>query len=673
MGSGVARRPGGRSRLVRWLTSRTVARVAVVGLALGIATLASLAVLASALTRNATAHMREVDEVIGVWSDVVIRINAEDAALREFLATGGTDYRRQALVASVDSARPGLNWLGSHAGAVDQVDLDLIRGVYANYSRIIVEILAMTDKGGRVQGYAELAELAFAPLREAVLDNVSRKRQELQAYLRDIEHRDAQLRIGTTVVVAVAGLLFAACAVILIGYQRRAERQAAESQHEATHDPLTGLGNRSMLREQLRLAIDGSDATGDPVSLLLIDLDRFKEINDTLGHHHGDELLCRVAERLCGAVRSTDSVARLGGDEFALVLPSTFADGDALDVATRILAALRQPLELGGVTVDIGASIGIAAYPADSADALELLQHADVAMYVAKRGGYGLAVYDPDDDENSPGRLSMQSDLRQGVERGELVVHYQPKVDLPSGRAVGVEALVRWQHPERGLLGPGEFIPVAEESDLIELITVEVLNQALRQAGEWLRAGHRMSMAVNVPARSLLDREFPATVADCLARHRVPAELLVLEVTESALITDPDRANDVMRRLREGGAQLSIDDFGTGYASIAYLREVPLHELKIDRSFVTTMLTDPHNETIVRVLVDLARNLNLRVIAEGVEDEATVRALADLRCDAAQGYHFSRPLPAADLTSWLLARPGVPAQPAGGLLVNQVG
>jgi diguanylate cyclase (GGDEF)-like protein len=647
-------RTRGPSRFVRWLAGRAIARTAVVGTAVGIASLAVLAVAATTITAQATRQVRRVQDTTRAWNDIAGRINAEDAALREYLATGGSEYRRTQLAAQLDSARGSLDWLDAHR-ATSRTELDVIRGAYANYSRIVVQIMTMTQRGASVQGYAELASLAFAPLSDAVLDHVQQDQRRLAAYLSQVDRRTAVVRTVTAVVVPVEAVLFAICALVLVGYQRRTERQSAQRQWDATHDPLTGLGNRSMLNDRLRAAIGAARARAAPFSLLLIDLDRFKEVNDTLGHHCGDELLREIGGRLTAVVRARDVVIRLGGDEFALLLPDS-ERAAAMEVARRVLAAIREPMQLSGLSVEVDGSVGVATYPADGDTESGLLQHADVAMYAAKRGRHGVVGYDPGQDGHTPSKLSLQSELRRGIQQGELVLHYQPKIDLASGRPSGAEALVRWQHPTRGLLGPSEFVPAAEESGLIDALTVQVLDLALGQVRAWCDAGHHLPVSVNVPARSLADAEFPGTVDAALRRHDVPPEMLVLEITETALIVDPHRANETLTELRARGVHISIDDFGTGYSSISHLRDMPPHELKIDRSLVATMCADPRDGQIVRAVVDLAKNLQLRVVAEGVEDESAMRALSALGCDEAQGYHISRPLPAHEFTQWLTLR-----------------
>ncbi len=642
----------GRRRWSRLWAARATARSSIAGTAVGIVILAVSAVLGSTGTAETTEEVHRVQMITQKLNGISVQINAEDAALREYLATGGTEYRRAQLAATLGAARVNLDWLQQN-NAVDRAELDAIRGSYENYNRIVLDIVSHTEGGSGVAGYTDLASLTFAPLRDNVLRLGDHHQQELAEYLSEVNRRADVLREIAVATIGIVLALFAVCATVLVGYQRRAERQAEQRLHEATHDPLTGLGNRAKLRGELDGAVRRGQETGEAFSLLVIDLDRFKEVNDTLGHHAGDELLIEVAKRLNEGSRADDVVVRLGGDEFALILPAAPDHPEALEAGHRILGALRRPIQLSELLVDIDASIGVASYPRDGHDAAELLQHADVAMYAAKRRHGGVSGYDPSLDSGDASRLTLQTELRQGVERGELVVFYQPKIEVATRRPCGAEALVRWQHPTRGLLGPDAFIPLAEDSGLIDLVTAEVLDQALVQIGRWGDLGHELPVSVNIPARSLTEDTFPGMIAAALARHGVRPELLTLEITESAVIADLLRASEVLRALREQGVRISIDDFGTGYSSIAHLRDMPPHELKIDRSFVMKMCENTRDETIVRAVVDLAKNLQLRVVAEGVETETALRILGDLGCHEAQGYHISRPLPAAELTVWL--------------------
>ena len=426
---------------------------------------------------------------------------------------------------------------------------------------------------------------------------------------------------------------------------------ALEREQQALTDTLTGLPNRKMLTERTREALGGHD----DVALLLFDLDRFKEVNDTLGHHVGDQLLEVVADRLSGASRDGDTVARLGGDEFAVLLPSTDRVV-AEQTARRLLDEICAPLVLGGLLVDVGASVGVAVAPEDGTDLDVLLQHADVAMYLAKDAGGGVESYDASRDRNTTGRLVMLGELRRAVSGGELEVHYQPKADLQTGRVEGVEALVRWRHPARGLVPPDEFIPLAESSGLIEAVTAHVLDVAVAQVAGWAALGLDLTVAVNVSVRDLSGGKLTSHVASALARHRVPASALLLEVTEGSLFAESHRAGATLRQLDVLGVTLSLDDFGTGYSSLEHLRRLPVREIKVDRSFVQRMAVDTRDRAIVRSVVDLAAGLGMRVVAEGVEDQCTWDALREMGCSSGQGWHLSRAQPAHVLTPWLLAR-----------------
>jgi len=428
---------------------------------------------------------------------------------------------------------------------------------------------------------------------------------------------------------------------------------ALEREEQALTDTLTGLPNRT------RLAIRTADAleAEGPVSLLLFDLDRFKEVNDTLGHHVGDRLLEVVATRLSAASRTDDTVARLGGDEFAVLLPATDRP-EAEAIAHRLLEAICAPLELEGLLVDVGASVGVASSPGDGTHLDVLLQHADVAMYDAKETGGGVELYDASRDGNSTGRLVMLGQLRRALTEGQLEVHYQPKADLCTGAVDGVEALVRWRHPQQGLIPPDEFIPLAESSGLIEGLTRYVIDAAVAQLALWREQGLHMKVAVNVSVRDLSGGKLTATVADSLDRHAVPARCLQLEMTEGSLFAESHRAATTLRHLDVLGISLSLDDFGTGYSSLEHLRRLPVQEIKVDKSFVNRMVADPRDRAIVRSVIDLAGGLGMRVVAEGVEDRQTWDLLRDMGCDSAQGWFLSRAEPAQLLTPWLLARQG---------------
>ena len=442
-------------------------------------------------------------------------------------------------------------------------------------------------------------------------------------------------------------------------------READERRHEALHDPLTGLPNRTLfiqrVAEATRPVLPGEEER--TAAVMLMDLDRFKEVNDTLGHHNGDLLLREVAVRLTQVLRRRDTVARLGGDEFAVLLPDLGSIDEATQTALRIAEALRRPFTVDELSLDVGVSIGIAICPEHGDDAATLLQRADVAMYEAKAGRDAVALYSPERDNYSPKRLALAAELRHFVERGELLVYHQPKARLSDGLVTGTEALVRWRHPEHGLLGPDEFIPMAEHSGLIAPLTTHVLRVALAQCRLWNDAGHAVGVSVNLAVRSLLDSELPADIQSLLDEAGVDAGLLTLEITESGVMADPSRTINVLERLSAIGVKLSVDDFGTGYSSLSYLQRLPVQEVKIDRSFVFRMATDANDATIVQSIIELGHNLGLCTVAEGVEDQMVWDRLRAMGCDEAQGYYLSRPVPASAVTRWLEERKAVADAP----------
>jgi diguanylate cyclase (GGDEF)-like protein len=428
---------------------------------------------------------------------------------------------------------------------------------------------------------------------------------------------------------------------------------AIQRERQALHDGLTGLPNRLFLQEVATRALEEAERTGTRTAVLLIDLDHFKEINDTLGHYVGDQLLCGVGDRLRGAVRDGDVVARLGGDEFAVLASALESQEDAEHLARRLVDALAQSFTLDGVRLDVQASIGIALAPVHGLDPATLLQRADVALYAAKAHRGCFEFYSPESDLHSVEKLALLGELREGIAKGQLVVHYQPKCDATTGTLVGLEALVRWEHPTRGLIYPDTFIPIAENTGLIGALTLEVLEQSLRTARQLRDEGVPLGVAVNLSVRVLTDLELPRKVAGLLGRWGVPPDALTLEVTETSIMVDPVRTMAVLGLLRDLGVALSIDDFGTGYSSLAYLRRLEANELKIDKSFVFTMTSNSNDAVIVRSTIELGHNLGLRLVAEGVEDAQTWNMLRALGCDVIQGYHLARPMPQEALGPWI--------------------
>ncbi|MEU0371620.1 bifunctional diguanylate cyclase/phosphodiesterase [Streptomyces sp. NPDC006283] len=477
------------------------------------------------------------------------------------------------------------------------------------------------------------------------------------------------------VVAVVMPLLLPLFAVPLIALDSTLWIARARAE-EQLRDPLTGLPNRQWLLERTWAALEDAEAGGARAALVLIDLDRFRSVNDTLGHLAGDRLLLQIADRLRLALPRGAEAARLGGDEFAVLLPTADSTTSAQRVARHLVAELSSPLDLDGLTLVLEASAGLAVFPDHALDAEGLLRRADVAMYQAKRDRTGVEVYESKRDSNTPDRLGLLGDLRRALDAGEVELHYQPKVRF-DGHVAGLEALVRWVHPERGRVPPDEFIAIAESSGLMPHLTEYVLETALAQVAKWRAQGLHVPVAVNVSPRDVHTPGFAGAVAARLARHGVPAAALQLEITEHVLLEDPQRAADTLAGLADHGVKMSLDDFGTGYSSLVHLRRLPVSELKIDRSFVARLAVDAEDAEIVRCTVDLAHSLGLLVVAEGVEDDETWERLRDLRCDAVQGWLVAAAMPPQETTAWLLARGERgwhrPALPAGELPQAQSG
>jgi diguanylate cyclase (GGDEF)-like protein len=454
------------------------------------------------------------------------------------------------------------------------------------------------------------------------------------------------------IAVSAYGLFLVPLLILPVLAIHRSSHEARLSEYRSLHDRLTELPNRVLFHDRAQRSIAAARRNGRSVAILIMDLDRFKEVNDTLGHHHGDLLLQEVGPRLRSVLRDSDTVGRMGGDEFAVLLPDVNGPEDATNVAHKLLEALARPYTVGGVTIDMHASIGIACFPEHGDDVDTLIQRGDVAMYMAKSAHTQVESYSSESDPYSKDRLALVAQLREALTNNEFIMHYQPQADLATGRLGGVEALVRWQHPTRGLLYPDTFIPLAELTGLIPRITVEALRLAIAQGAEWRRRGLDMVVAVNVSSRDLHDRDLPQRVAALLADHDLPADRLMIEITESMLMVDPERAREILEDLSNAGIGIAVDDFGTGYSSLAYLKRLPIDKIKIDRSFVMGMTRDESDRHIVASTVDLGRNLGLQTVAEGVEDRESYERLAEMGCDLAQGYHLSRPVPAEALEDW---------------------
>ncbi|MEO6503659.1 MAG: EAL domain-containing protein [Jatrophihabitantaceae bacterium] len=435
-------------------------------------------------------------------------------------------------------------------------------------------------------------------------------------------------------------------------------QMSLEKEYQAGHDALTGLPNRTHLQASLAAELAQSKRDGRPFGLLLIDLDHFKEVNDTLGHHVGDQLLVHFAERLSNSVRPSDHVARLGGDEFAVIVPGA-DEAEVLSVAERIRASLVNPVALEGMRLEIEASIGLAMHPEHALLAEDLLRLSDVAMYVAKESHSGVVTYSSHRDRNSTDRLTLLGELRQALDSDALTLQYQPKVSLRNRSLLGVEALIRWQHPQRGFVPPEEFLPLAERSGLMHLVTDRMVMRALSQIADWRSLGLAVPVTVNVALSDLLEGRLPELVRTGLNRFGLPPEMLQLEIDERVLAQPSDELNEVLGELDAMGVTLSLDDFGTGYSSLLRLEALPVSEIKIDRAFVCRIGESRSSAGIVRAIAELAHALGMRAVAEGVETEGEWRLLRELGCDGAQGWHIAAPMPAVQATEWLLAHQGV--------------
>ncbi len=473
-------------------------------------------------------------------------------------------------------------------------------------------------------------------------------------------------------------IFLAGLAVICAGLLRYVTRasshfrdKAAEHEEQALRDPLTGLPNRALFNKIVDRAL-ADCPPGGLVSVLLMDLDRFKEINDSLGHFNGDLVIERVGKRLTTVLREGDVVARLGGDEFAMLLPTLQARDSVVGAIKRVQDALEEPFTAGGLALRVEASVGAALYPQDGDTGGNLLRAADVAMYAAKKAHCGHKFYAPEQHQYTPARLGLVAQLSRAMEEGELVLHYQPKARLGTGTVEGVEALARWNHPQRGLLYPDEFIPVTEHTSMIRPVTIHLLKTALEQVRVWKAGGLELTVAVNLSAQTLLDLELPKEIGRMLSRAGLPARSLEVEITESAIMSDPRRAEKILGRLREMGVGVAIDDFGTGYSSLVSLKRLPVSTIKIDKSFVMNMESDRDDSAIVRSTVSLGRNMGLEVVAEGVETAGAWNQLKEMGADFAQGYHLSKPLAPDQFDRWLGAyremfgadRPTSPPRPA---------
>jgi diguanylate cyclase (GGDEF)-like protein len=632
----------------------STARWAPVGLGVVLLLLTGFAVWAALFTGRAAEAAARANQTSAAFEDARFAVSELESLERYYLLEPAPKTEAAQLAAARDMAAA----LRSAARSGNSGERAVVRNVLARldaYLEVERRLFAAKDAGRQdlVKDIDEdEADPAFDAIEERVGGAAHTARADATRALGRLEQAESLALVGTPIVFAIGLVLLGFFTWILLDAVRRNRDQAAASRHQALHDPLTGLPNRILFHDRLEQALRHAEREQEPLAVLMVDLDRFKEVNDTMGHANGDLLLQLVGPRLRAVLRARDTIARMGGDEFAVLLPGTDIAG-SLKVAASLHDALEEPFPLNGVTVETEASVGIAHYPEHGADAEILLQRADVAMYIAKDQRSGHALYSPENDPYDPNRLALVGELRRAISDDELVLHYQPKIDLQTNAVSGVEALVRWRHPVRGLLAPMEFVPLAEHTALMRPLTLWVLDHALAQSRAWREQGLELRVAVNLAVPSLLDAQLGDDVARLLAKHDVPAHLLELEITESSIMTDPQRAIAKLEELSAMGVRLAIDDFGTGYSSLSYLKSLPVDELKIDKSFVMNMQASADDGVIVRSTIDLGRNLGLAVVAEGVETEDAFAQLQDLGCDEAQGFLMSRPVPAEDLTAWL--------------------
>ncbi len=617
--------------------------------------LSGFAIWASNATKQSLTAVSKVTALKDVNDAASLALESEESTVREYLTKPSTDVKAAVAAQSANVVR-NLQAFKTEGDAPDGVLADDLLRLHQTYATQTSDALAAVDRGDFV-GAARIHESVdpiFDDVQTQLAAASAHESAEATAAFSSL-HQLQDFLVAVTAPTFGAGMLIlVSLGLIVLAYQRSAGRRAAEVEYQALHDTLTGLPNRALFRDRGELALAAAARNRGSGAVMLLDLDRFKEVNDTLGHDQGDALLKDVAARLKAALRNSDTVARMGGDEFTILLPDVADQEAAMTVATKVADTLQQPFLVGGVTLDLEVSIGVAIFPAHGDDIDALISRADRAMFVSKRDHSTCTSYAPGLDTNAPRALSLLGDLRRALDSGDLLLHYQPKADIATGEVAGVEALVRWQHATLGLIPPAEFVPLAERTGIIHRLTEFVLSDALRQCRLWLDLGLELPVAVNISARNLLDGEFPGLVAALLRKWDIPARMLQLEITENSMMGDPERVRACLLALTALEVRLSIDDFGTGYSSLAYLKDLPVSELKIDRSFVMGLHDHPANRMIVNSVISLGQNLGLRVVAEGVEDWDAWCELSGLGCDFAQGYYLARPMPATDIPAWRL-------------------
>ena len=629
-------------------------RWALIGASLGLVGLIGVITVGSLVTSNAAGTSARAVRIADAYAHAASAIAAEESLERKYRLQPGPVPKAAHTAAEV-SLQQAMRQVAALGDSADQNLARVVLREHKVYVAASAQLFLSVDRHDPVAVTNSIDTRTVDPVFHMMEDQVydaAAKHESTALNATAAVRNIGRFVLIVDLVTLLGGIgLLVGAAIVVTRYQRALRFESERNRYQALHDPLTDLPNRALFQDRTSVALRAAARSGATVAVLLLDLNRFKEVNDTLGHHFGDDLLLQVADRLKESLREADSVARLGGDEFAILLPISGWE-EALAATQRVGAALHEPFSTYDISLDVDASIGVAlAEPGD--DVETLLRHADVAMYEAKAAHHAFARYEASRDDNNVSRLVLLGDLRRALAGGELTLHYQPKINSDTGALSSVEALVRWQHPTLGLLQPDEFIPLAESTAIIHALTTEVLRLALAQARKWADAGRPIPVSVNISARSLLDPTFPAQVRELLEAHGVPPHLLSLELTETAVMTDRDLALTVLQALDSMNVSLSIDDFGTGYSSMSYLKTLPVKELKIDRSFVMSMADDPDSAVIVRSAVDLGHNLGMTVVAEGVEDGTARSELADMGCDMVQGYQICRPVPAGELELWI--------------------
>lgn len=641
------------SRQLHW--SKTIlSKWASYGLAAVLLMVSGFAVWSSVATGRLGQQAISSSVLSGYYMSAATAVAVIESRERQYRLDPGPEVRRlhSVAVADLTTSLDHVHHFGSYE---DRLLVEDVRTALTPYLERIYWVFDAVDRGDHAQARRidiEEADPKFEKIEKAVLQASTNHQQESMVALEQLRARESFNAVSTPIVFIAGLILVCLFAKVLQRSRVELESQRKDALHASLHDKLTGLANRSLLADRFEQALRLGRRQGTTTGLLLIDLDRFKEVNDTLGHHYGDRLLDQIGKRLISVAREVDTVARLGGDEFAILLPSVDGLEGALKAALRLHTAITASFGIENVYLDVEASVGVVISGLHGDDPSTLMQRADIAMYEAKKQGKGILTYDPSSDQRSPERLAMLGELRRGLDRGEVFLNYQPKVSLSTGKVMGVEALVRWQHPVRGLVCPDEFIPFAELTGIIGPLTQYVLNLALSQVRAWADTGTWIQVAVNISARNLLDNKLVIQIADLLERYGLAPNMLALEVTESAIMIDSCAARTILMQLHSMGICIAIDDFGAGYTSLAQLKDLPISELKIDKAFVLAMQSARADELIVRSIIDLGHNLGMKVIAEGVETAEVLSALGACNCDVAQGFHLCRPVSADAFMRW---------------------